>query len=312
MEKFAHLSVDRIVLSRWNCNYMSEKEFEELKQAIRLNGIEPIIVRPKNDWYEVIDGEHRFRAVKELGFTSIPAIVVETDDEDAKARTIVYNIIRGRIDYIKLSEIILEEFKNGSPPESIATKYFMNIDDVNKLLELEKLAPETKAYIQDTIRRKNTNITLQHLVLIANTPKEYQQTIAQATINYQLSTPELKALIQLYTTETTKQKTKETQKETEEQEKEIKAEIGEIGERGSPGEKLRSLLKHKKTLTKATFECECGRIYTINFQKRRIDKLEGTQQEYIEIKAVEENGKCPVCNTQYTINYQERKITFKV
>jgi hypothetical protein len=43
-------------------------------------------------------------------------------------------------------------------------------------------------------------------VLIANTPKEYQQTIAQATINYQLSTPELKTLIQLYTTETTKQK----------------------------------------------------------------------------------------------------------
>jgi hypothetical protein len=27
------------------------------------------------------------------------------------------------------------------------------------------------------------------------------------------------------------------------------------------------------------------------------DKLEDTQQEYIEIKAVEENGKCPVCNT---------------
>jgi ParB/RepB/Spo0J family partition protein len=154
MEKFTHLSVDRIVLSRWNCNYMSEKEFEELKQAIRLNGIEPIIVRPKNDWYEVIDGEHRFRAVEELGFTSIPAIVVETDDEDAKARTIVYNIIRGRIDYIKLSEIILEEFRNGSPPESIATKYFMNIDDVNKLLELEKLSPETKVYIQDTIRKE--------------------------------------------------------------------------------------------------------------------------------------------------------------
>jgi ParB family chromosome partitioning protein len=59
---------------------MSEKEFEELKQAIRLNGIEPIIVRPKNDWYEVIDGEHRFKAMSELGFTRIPAIVVETDD----------------------------------------------------------------------------------------------------------------------------------------------------------------------------------------------------------------------------------------
>jgi hypothetical protein len=88
----------------------------------------------------------------------------------------------------------------------------MNIDDVNKLLELEKLSPETKVYIQDTIRKKNTNITLQHLVLIVNTPKEYQQTIAQATINYQLSTPELKALIQLYTTETTKQKPRKPQK----------------------------------------------------------------------------------------------------
>jgi hypothetical protein len=38
-------------------------------------------------------------------------------------------------------------------------------------------------------------------------------------------------------------------------------------------------------------------IYNKLSKKRRIDRLEGTQQEYIEIKAVEENGKCPVCNT---------------
>jgi hypothetical protein len=31
--------------------------------------------------------------VKELGFTSIPTIVVETSDEDTKARTIVYKIV---------------------------------------------------------------------------------------------------------------------------------------------------------------------------------------------------------------------------
>jgi hypothetical protein len=38
--------------------------------------------------------------VKELGFTSIPTIVVETSDEDTKARTIVYNNYK-KTDYIK-------------------------------------------------------------------------------------------------------------------------------------------------------------------------------------------------------------------
>jgi hypothetical protein len=50
----------------------------------------------------------------------------------------------------------------------------MNIDYTNKLLKLGGLSPEIKTYIQDIIGRRNTNITLQYLALIANTSKEYQ------------------------------------------------------------------------------------------------------------------------------------------
>lgn len=60
----------------------SRKRLEELASSIRERGmIQPVTVRAKDDRYELIVGERRWRAAKALGLTEIPAHVVEVHDD---------------------------------------------------------------------------------------------------------------------------------------------------------------------------------------------------------------------------------------
>src|SRR5690554_6372222 len=61
-----------------------EKSIEELSQTIKTHGIiQPIVVRVRNNRFEIIAGERRFRAVKKLEYETIPAIVKEFNDSQA-------------------------------------------------------------------------------------------------------------------------------------------------------------------------------------------------------------------------------------
>ncbi|MFH1594675.1 MAG: ParB/RepB/Spo0J family partition protein [Candidatus Omnitrophota bacterium] len=67
----------------------------ELKDSIREKGIiQPIIVRPVEDGYELIAGERRLRAIKELGYEKIPAIIKEVSDADSLELALIENIQR--------------------------------------------------------------------------------------------------------------------------------------------------------------------------------------------------------------------------
>src|SRR3990167_5635072 len=68
---------------------------EDLANSIRTQGvIQPIIVRPIGDKYEIIAGERRWRAAKLAGLTEIPAVVRSMPDEAAVAIAFIENIQR--------------------------------------------------------------------------------------------------------------------------------------------------------------------------------------------------------------------------
>ena len=62
-----------------------ENKKEEMKESIRKNGIlVPIIIRKiENDKYEIISGHNRVQCSKELGLSTIPAQIVECNDDKA-------------------------------------------------------------------------------------------------------------------------------------------------------------------------------------------------------------------------------------
>jgi ParB/RepB/Spo0J family partition protein len=64
---------------------------EDLKEEIQRDGLlSPLIVRRKNGYYELIDGQRRLEALKELGWKKIPVEIQEV--EDKKARLMVYKL----------------------------------------------------------------------------------------------------------------------------------------------------------------------------------------------------------------------------
>lgn len=71
------------------------KEIQVLADSLRLHGLlEPIVVRPIGDHYEIVAGERRVRAAQVLGWTHIEAQVRSLSDEEALQLALVENLQR--------------------------------------------------------------------------------------------------------------------------------------------------------------------------------------------------------------------------
>ena len=68
---------------------------EELMSSIKAKGVlEPILVRPRNDRYEIIAGERRYVASKRVGLKEIPAIEMQVKDNEALELALIENLQR--------------------------------------------------------------------------------------------------------------------------------------------------------------------------------------------------------------------------
>ena len=72
-----------------------EESIEELAESIKRYGlIQPIVVTKKDDYYQIIAGERRWRASKKAGLVDIPCIVREEDEKKNKEIALIENIQR--------------------------------------------------------------------------------------------------------------------------------------------------------------------------------------------------------------------------
>ncbi len=79
-----------------------EEALEELAQSIRTSGIiQPLVVRPVGNRFQLIAGERRWRAAQRAALTKVPAIVRSVPDELALELTLVENIQREDLNAIE-------------------------------------------------------------------------------------------------------------------------------------------------------------------------------------------------------------------
>jgi ParB family chromosome partitioning protein len=72
---------------------------DELMASIKSKGIlEPILVRPKDNRYEIIAGERRYVAAKRVGLKEIPCIEMDVEDNEAMELALVENLQRKDLD----------------------------------------------------------------------------------------------------------------------------------------------------------------------------------------------------------------------
>ena len=85
--------INEVCFNPWNPKVKRSKEYEKVKESVRVNGLSmPIVVREINDdnyKYQVLDGEQRLTAALDLGFDKIWIVDLgEISDEEAKSKTI--------------------------------------------------------------------------------------------------------------------------------------------------------------------------------------------------------------------------------
>lgn len=97
------VAVDRITTSPFQPRRsFDEAKIDELASSIRNQGIiQPLIVRPKNDGFELIAGERRWRAAMRAGLSHVPVVVREASDHEAMQIALVENLQREDLNSIE-------------------------------------------------------------------------------------------------------------------------------------------------------------------------------------------------------------------
>jgi ParB family transcriptional regulator, chromosome partitioning protein len=90
--------------------HQSARKFADMVLSVRERGVlQPIRVRelPESGQYEIIAGERRWRAAKEVGLKEIPAVVVrQQSQEDAYIDALVENVVREDLNPIDRAEAL--------------------------------------------------------------------------------------------------------------------------------------------------------------------------------------------------------------
>lgn len=123
---------------------------EELEASIREQGIlQPILVRPAADGYELVAGERRWKAARAAGLLSIPAVVRRLDDRGALEAALVENLQRedlNAIDRARAYRRLTEDFSLSQ--EAVARRVGRSQPAVANTLRLLMLPQEVQSALQ--------------------------------------------------------------------------------------------------------------------------------------------------------------------
>ncbi|MBO6132751.1 MAG: ParB/RepB/Spo0J family partition protein [Lachnospiraceae bacterium] len=82
-----------------------EEELQDLSDSIKSHGIiQPILVEKKDNYYEIVTGERRWRAAKQAGLTEIPVIVREFTKKDKMEIQLIENLQREKLNPLEEAE----------------------------------------------------------------------------------------------------------------------------------------------------------------------------------------------------------------
>lgn len=124
-----------------------EEAMAELVHSIKEVGLlQPVVVRRTGaDAYELIMGERRWRASKQAGRDTIPAIVRQTEDNDMLRDALLENLHRSQLNPLEEAHAyqqLLEDF--GCTHDELATRIGRSRPQISNTLRLLKLSPPTQ------------------------------------------------------------------------------------------------------------------------------------------------------------------------
>ena len=150
--KLLNLKIDRIVTnSNQPRKYFDNEKMSELKDSIKNSGLlQPITVRKiSNGKYEIVAGERRYRACRELGMENIPVIEMNVGDARGYELSVLENIQRETLNPIEEAEsylMLMEVY--GYTQEKLSEKLGKTRSSVSNKMRILKLPASVKEMVK--------------------------------------------------------------------------------------------------------------------------------------------------------------------
>lgn len=192
--RIVNIAIAEISLSKVQPRQVvSAPRLAELAASIKEKGvIQPVLVRPRKEGgYELIAGERRLRAAKNLGISQLPAIIKDVDDEQALHLSLIENIQREELNCLEEAQAYQRLIKRfGYTQEKVAKAVGKDPSSVSNYLRLLKLPQEIQTALGKGL------ITMGHArTILGVTSLDEQGNIFKRTINQRLSVRQLESLI---------------------------------------------------------------------------------------------------------------------
>ena len=167
--------------------HFSEESIDELADSISERGVlQPILLRPHGDGFEIIAGERRWRAAQRARLHSIPAIVREIDDATTAELALIENIQREDLNAIEEAEGYKQLIeRHGHSQEDIGRLVHKSRSHVANLLRLLDLP----TFVRESLLRGD--LSMGHARAVASAPDP--EAIAKEIISKGLSVRQAEA-----------------------------------------------------------------------------------------------------------------------
>lgn len=182
----------------------------ELADSIKQFGIlQPLLVQNKNDYYEIIAGERRWRAAKLAGLKEIPIMIKELTDQEIVEISLIENIQRENLNPIEEAlafKRLLTEFN--LKQDEVAERVSKSRTAVTNSIRLLKLDNRVQQMVIDDL------LTTGHVrTLLSLDNKDFQYSIAQQVFDHKLSVRETEKLVKKIQKERTEKEEKNKKQE---------------------------------------------------------------------------------------------------
>jgi ParB family transcriptional regulator, chromosome partitioning protein len=121
MMEIDNLPIEALVEADWNANQVDDAVLARLRTSIKRYGlVQNLVIRPLGDHYEVLSGNQRLRLLREMDIKTIPCVVVNVDDDQARLLSQALNRIHGEDDLGLRAEIMREILRTIPEDEVLA------------------------------------------------------------------------------------------------------------------------------------------------------------------------------------------------
>ncbi|MEG1828012.1 ParB/RepB/Spo0J family partition protein [Niameybacter sp.] len=192
-----------------------QEELNELMASIQEHGIlQPLIVRVKDNKYEIVAGERRYRAARLAKIREVPILIKDFDDKQVLEVALIENIQRADLNSMELAcaySLLMERFDYTQ--EEVAKRVGKSRSEVTNIMRLLKLTTDLQQKLRDgelsygqarallilkdpKIQKEAANFIIEKELTVRDTEKYVQQLLNQEEINKKKAQKKVEELIQ--------------------------------------------------------------------------------------------------------------------